>query len=70
MKREMRRNESGEGEQGETTDRMMKRVTGRARESEKEKDGQMNRGEERDGGQQTIDICSPTGNTRRCSNSK
>lgn len=47
MKEEMRLNESGEGEQGETADGTMKRTTGRIRESEKERDGQMNRGEER-----------------------
>lgn len=42
MKEEMRRAESGEGEQGVTADRMMKRVTERAGESEEERDGQMN----------------------------
>lgn len=41
MKEEVRRNESREVEQGETADRMMRRATGRLREGEGERNGQM-----------------------------
>lgn len=66
MKEGMRQNETGEGEKA---DRVMKRVTGRVRGRNKGMD-RLTEGR-RDGGKQTraADICSPTGNTRRCSTS-
>lgn len=69
MKEEMRPNETGEWEWGETADGVMKSEAGRLRGRNKGMD-RLTEGRRDRSKQRAVDICSPTGNTRRWSTSK